>query len=133
MKDLLKLVVVLFMAGFGAFIGFDRDITTGNVNASPPDITFLPRISEAPKRIDPLNLTVDFNTGQLSVDNAVNGEVNVRINQEPIIKYVPKYITLKSDVAYVEDNVRITKLMNKLQPLKMPKLVIPFEGTDREE
>lgn len=126
MRKILDLVVVLCMAAFGSFIGIDRSSTTGNVNASPP-IT-LPHFIPEVKNVDPLNLRVDLQTGQLSVENANNGSVNIEIQPEQKIKTVPKYITTKEkEVIYVEDHIRFTRLINKLQPLVIPKLKIPYE------
>lgn len=125
-----SLIVVLFMGLFGSFIGFDRDNTTGNLNASPPMV-----LPELPKYTapDPLSLSVNLETGQLDVDNATNGKVNVTIEQKVIEKpkYITKCKTIKEEV-YVEDKIKANKLMNKLVPLEQPKLILP-KGTDREE
>lgn len=118
-----SLIVVLFMSLFGSFIGFDSSSTSGNVAASAPVV-----FPEIPAMVSPgpLYLRVDLETGQLDVENARNGEVNVEINHKsaemqaeyknPIVKIIEKEV-------YVENIARSTRLLDRAAPLKMAPLI----------
>lgn len=117
-----SLVVVLFMALFGSFIGFDPNSTTGNVAAGPPIV-----FPELPKAVSPgpLNLSVNLESGQLTVDNARNGEVNVEIVNK-VVETPPVYITRPKVIEkeiYVENIVKSSKLLDRAAPLKMAPLI----------
>lgn len=123
-----SVVVVLVMAAFGGFLGFSP--STNTVTASPPII--LPEVK--PVTSDPLNLNLDLETGQFTVENAENKEVSVNVNHK-VVETPPEYI-IKTKVVekevYVEDLIKSTKLINKLKPLEKP--VSPLsKDTDRKE
>lgn len=121
-------IVVIVMAAFGAFIGFTP--STNTVTASPP--VTLPEIK--PFVSDPLNLNVDLETGQFTVENAGNENIRVNVNHK-VVETPPEFITKTKVVekeVYVEDIIKSTKLMNKLKPLEKP--VPPLlKNTDRKE
>lgn len=123
-----SVVVVLVMAAFGGFLGFSP--STNTVTASPPII--LPEVK--PITSDPLNLNLDLETGQFTVENAENKEVSVNVNHK-VVETPPEYITKTKVVekeVYVEDIIKSTKLINKLKPLEKP--VSPLsKDTDRKE
>lgn len=123
-------IVVIVMAAFGAFIGFTP--STNTVTASPPII--LPEIKQQPVISDPLNLNIDLETGQFTVENANNENVSVSVNHK-VVETPPEYITKTKVVekeVYIEDIIKSTKLMNKLKPLEKP--VPPLlKNTDRKE
>lgn len=123
-----SVVVVLVMAAFGGFLGFSP--STNTITASPPII--LPEVK--PITSDPLNLNLDLETGQFTVENAENKEVSVNVNHK-VVETPPEYITKTKVVekeVYVEDIIKSTKLINKLKPLEKP--VSPLsKDTDRKE
>lgn len=119
-----SLFIVLFMAAFGTFIGLDYNGTNGSVAASPPIV-----FPEMPQPVNqgPLNLSVDLETGHLTVDNARNSSVNVNV-EHPVTEMPPKYITVPQLVekeVYVENKTRSNKLMNRAAPLGNPAPLMP--------
>lgn len=117
-----SLFVVLFMALFGSFIGFDPNGTTGNVTASPPIV--FPEIGKS-FNPGPLNLSVDLESGQLTVDNARNGEVNVEVINK-VVETPPECITrpkvVKEEI-YIENIAKSSKLLQRAAPLRMAPLM----------
>lgn len=117
------------MAAFGSFIGWDAKPTMGTAVANTSVLPIVKYV-ERPT-YDPLNLSVDLKSGQLTVDGAKNSSVSVLIQQESLM--IPKYKIKKvKEIAYVENHQRITRLFNKFVPMPELKLNIPQTIPNKE-
>ena len=117
-----SLIVLIVMILFGGFIGFDRSGSTVNAGPSPHIIVQAPEVN-----LEPLNLNVDLNTGQMTVAGSVSHEVNITVQADPVVEIRPVYKTKKVEVPTV-NVVKTTRLLKNLAPIK-PTLVWP-EGTE---
>lgn len=124
-----SIIVVLFMAGFGSFIGFG-----GGATADVPPVMVLPEMAKP--FLAPLNVRLDLETGQMEVENAANGAVNLQIEHK-VVETPPEYITRREIVevereVYLDNIVKASRLLNRIAPLGKPESILSSIG-DREE